>query len=209
MTYDLTKEIWKPVVGYEGFYEVSNLGRVRSVERTARFVSQKGQECTRRVRARQMHCTVGKKSNRVSVMLSKCGVKKRVSVHRLVGMAFVPNPNPKEFTEINHIDENPQNNKADNLEWCNRRYNMTYGKMADMYKSNRRPIIADNGKKKVRYESIKDAVACGANRHRIMYALKNGNKVDGTEWRYEDGKEQGERRRRREKARRRVSQVRV
>lgn len=60
------------------------------------------------------------------VHLNKDGKSKIASVHRLVAIAFVDNPCPDEFKEVNHIDENKMNNNADNLEWCNRSYNQKY-----------------------------------------------------------------------------------
>lgn len=191
---DMSKEIWKPVVGYEGSYEVSNYGRMRSVERRARFVSKSGKESWRVVRPKAISCTVGKKSNRVSVMLSKGGKRKRIALHRIVAFAFVENENPSEYTEINHIDENPRNNRADNLEWCNRQYNMTYGKMKEMYRMKCRPVISYDGAKETYYESVKDAyLSIGCKRYQLMYALKYGAKLKGCTWRYADGKQQSER----------------
>lgn len=188
---DMSKEEWKPVVGYEGYYEVSNYGRVRSLDRPARFVSKNGMESMRVVRAKPIACTVAKKSKRVSVMLSKCGGKKRIAVHRLVAFAFVKNDNPEEYTEINHIDENPSNNRADNLEWCNRKYNMTYGKMQEVYARKRSPVIASDGVTETYYESVKDASkAMGFDRHKLMYALKYGTEVNGLTWRYANDNKQ-------------------
>lgn len=113
-------EIWKPVVGYEGLYEVSNLGRVRSVERTVKGVDGK---VSRRIsvvlscyKNDRGYCLVGLcRNNR-----SKC-----FRLHRLVAMAFIPNPD--NLPEVNHKDENKLNNRVDNLEWCTRGYNVRYG----------------------------------------------------------------------------------
>ena len=108
----MKKEYWKPVVGYEGLYEVSNWGRVKSLNYN--------------------HTGKGKilKQNQIkngykSVMLYKDGNGKNYLVHRLVAEAFLPNPN--DYKEVNHKDENPQNNIVSNLEWCDRLYNVRYG----------------------------------------------------------------------------------
>ena len=61
---------------------------------------------------------------RYKVDLKKNGIRKNFKVHRLVAEAFIPNPN--NYPEINHIDSNPLNNKVDNLEWCNHKYNIRY-----------------------------------------------------------------------------------
>jgi hypothetical protein len=121
-------ELWKDVDGYEGLYQVSNLGNVRSVDREyevtrngVTFMSRK--EGKRLTPVRRRHGYLG-------VMLyGKGGHAKRgfrtFSVHRLVAKAFIENPNG--YTEVNHLDECKTNNRADNLEWCDRKYNTNYG----------------------------------------------------------------------------------
>lgn len=115
------QEIWKPVVGYEGWYEVSSLGRVRSLShyldcngRYQKFHQGKILKQQANVRWRYM-----------SVYLSKNGIRNRIPVHRIVASAFLPNPN--NLSDVNHKDENKQNNRVDNLEWCDRLYNSNYG----------------------------------------------------------------------------------
>lgn len=104
-------EIWKPVVGYEGLYEVSNLGNVKSLN-WANTKTEKNLYL--------------KKQNKgyLQVELVKNGNKKMITVHRLVAMAFVPNPDG--FPQVNHKDEDKKNNRAENLEWCNQKYNVSY-----------------------------------------------------------------------------------
>lgn len=101
-------EVWKPVPNYEGFYEVSNMGKVRSVYRYRRvlkpMISNTGYE-------------------RVDLFKNKC--REQFSVHRLVAMAFIDNPSAKPF--VNHKDENKLNNSADNLEWVTHVENCRYG----------------------------------------------------------------------------------
>ena len=112
-------ENWKEVVGYEGLYEVSDEGNVRSL------VNNK--QNTRRVPKVMRLKKVSKTSNYafMDVTLRKDGKNRTFRVHRLVGEAFVPNPDSLPF--INHKDEDPLNNKADNLEWCTQKYNNNYG----------------------------------------------------------------------------------
>lgn len=112
----MNNEIWKDVVGYEGLYQVSNLGNVKRIC----FINNK---------------TIKPKINFLSkckdkhgyyrAYLSKNGKRKNAQIHRLVAEAFIPNPN--NYIEVNHKDENPSNNYANNLEWCNHKYNMNYG----------------------------------------------------------------------------------
>ena len=108
-------EEWKSIPGYEGLYEVSNLGRVRSVERCDRF--------NRKIVSKIL------KPNYVSgylrVGMYKNKTFKYYLIHRLVAQAFLPNPD--NLPEVNHKDEDKSNNKVNNLEWCDRSYNMNYG----------------------------------------------------------------------------------
>lgn len=110
-------EIWKPVVGYEGLYEVSNLGRVKSLGNTRKCSRFKGIVTI----MKQEVSKVGY----YRVSLRKEGKYKHWGVHRLVAIAFLPNPN--NLPVVNHKDENPKNNCVDNLEWCTQQYNITYG----------------------------------------------------------------------------------
>lgn len=115
------KENWKPIKGYEGLYEVSNFGRIRSLDRIDSLGRiKKGQELKPNFDGRK---------NYLHVNLSKNGKKKSVQVHTLVANAFCNNPN--KYNEINHIDECKTNNRAENLEWCTRSYNNSYGTLKD------------------------------------------------------------------------------
>lgn len=114
-------EVWKDIDGYEGFYKVSNLGRVMSVAHP---------ELSHRPKTnRIMHFSKDKDGYSL-VTLTKRGQKglsKRV--HRLVAQAFIPNP--ENYKEINHINEIKDDNRVENLEWCTTRYNLTYGHRLD------------------------------------------------------------------------------
>lgn len=105
----MEQEIWKDIEGYEGLYQVSNLGRVRG------FVRVKG----------KILCYHTNADGYLQSELRKNGRKRKFYTHRLVAKAFLPNPN--NFPEVNHKDENKQNNRVDNLEWCTHAYNNTYG----------------------------------------------------------------------------------
>lgn len=113
-------EVWKDIQGYEGLYQISNFGNVKSLER---YKKNNGGSKT------LIAETILKqsKNNRgyCRIYLCKDSNKKAFSVHRLVADAFVPNPN--NLTEVNHKDENKENNCFDNLEWCDCNYNINYG----------------------------------------------------------------------------------
>lgn len=118
-------EAWKDIEGYEGLYQVSNRGRVRSLDRVE-YINNKVGGITRRVRKGKIlkPCFDGKK-NYVHVNLSVDNESHTVNIHRLVALAFLPNP--CNYREINHKDEDKTNNNVDNLEWCDHSYNNTYG----------------------------------------------------------------------------------
>ena len=113
-------EIWKPIVGWEGLYEVSNLGRVRSLDRDV--PAKIGSTETRKGKIKSQQKT---RFGYMRVTLSKDKYRKTYMVHRLVGDAFLPNPDSLPF--INHKNETRNDNRAENLEWCTRLYNMNYG----------------------------------------------------------------------------------
>lgn len=113
------KEIWKDVVGYEDLYEVSNFGNVRSLYRV-----RKNGVLTKREEPYYPHqhsCHSG----HLAIWLYKNGASRKWLVHRLVAIAFLPNPDNLQF--INHKDEKPYNNHVENLEWCTTAYNNSYG----------------------------------------------------------------------------------
>lgn len=118
-------EVWKDIDGFEGLYQVSNLGRVRSLDRTVNDVFL-NRNRTRTFKGKVLSQKAAKDYGYKEVNLygldRKC---KTVKVHQLVAKAFLPNPNG--LVEVNHKDENVENNSVNNLEWCDRWYNTHYG----------------------------------------------------------------------------------
>lgn len=102
-------EIWKDCKGYEGLYQVSNLGRVWNVKLQRYLKGSYDKDGYIRV-----HLT------------AKNGKTKSEKIHRLVALAFLDNPN--NYPVVNHKDENKQNNRVENLEWCSTKYNNIYSK---------------------------------------------------------------------------------
>ena len=103
------EEIWCPIKGYEGIYEVSDQGRVRSLKFGKERILKQGKP----------------QNGYLQVDLYKNGEQKKYLVHRLVSKTFIPNPD--NLPEVNHIDEDKENNTVQNLEWCDRKYNQNYG----------------------------------------------------------------------------------
>lgn len=164
----MEKEIWKDIPGYLHFYQVSNFGNVRSVDR--QFFRENGRVCTREGKLKKLYdCKNGYKK----VELSYIGTARRFYVHRLVAEAFIPNPD--NLPEINHKDENPSNNHVDNLEWCTHEYNSNYGTRAKRIKNTMQSIgrsvpvlmYSKDGKFIRRFDSVRSAsrelnIHCGS-----------------------------------------------
>ena len=117
------EEIWRRIDEYPE-YEVSNMGRVRSIDRD--YVDSCGRKYHKIGQMIKLEISEGK-DGYVQVLVSIWSQKKmhRLLVHRLVAKAFIPNPN--NLPQINHKDEDTTNNHVDNLEWCDSKYNVNYG----------------------------------------------------------------------------------
>lgn len=114
-------EVWKDIPGYEGFYQVSNFGRVKSLFMFRYNINKKIVEKIKREKILKQHIH---KSGYMITSLSKERIRKQFYTHRLVASVFIPNLLNKPY--INHIDCNPQNNCVDNLEWCTQKENINY-----------------------------------------------------------------------------------
>lgn len=106
------EEVWKDVVGYEGLYKISDLGRVKSLPRNGTIPEE-------RIMVNKLT-----KQGYITICLSKNDIKKHLKIHRLVAIAFIPNPENKK--EVNHIDGNKSKNGVTNLEWVTRSENMKH-----------------------------------------------------------------------------------
>ena len=120
------REIWKPIKNYEDKYEISNLGRVKSLQRWSgtKFYN----------REKVLNLYTNKKNGYVYVWLTKNSKGKNFRVHRLVAETFIKNPN--NYTDINHKDCDRTNNCINNLEWCTKSYNVRYSFKYGKAKSN-------------------------------------------------------------------------
>lgn len=141
----MKQKIWKPIKGYEGLYEVSNIGKVRSLNylHTGRVKELKAMKSTK---------------GYSQVSLWKDGKPQIRLIHRLVAEAFIPNP--ERLPCVNHRDEVKTNNTVSNLEWCTKKYNNEYsGNIEKAIETTKKPIFqyTKNGEFLQEFESIMEA----------------------------------------------------
>ena len=120
-------EEWRPIEGYEGLYEVSNTGRVRSLDMYV-----KSRYGNYRLHKGKVLSPAKDTNGYLTVILSCNGKHNSIRVHRLVAKTFISNPD--NLIEVNHKDEDKTNNSVENLEWCDRKYNINYGSRKDKVK---------------------------------------------------------------------------
>lgn len=195
----MNREIWKPVKGYEGQYEVSNLGGVRSVDRIVPVLNGR----LRHIKGKPI---TPHKSNTGYYLcdLYKENRRKNVLLHRMVAEAFIPNEN--NLPCVNHIDNNRENCISDNLEWCTQSYNMKYSydttdrKSKMNWKSGRenknsKPVLmySRDGIFIKRFDCICDAEReLGILNNSIVACLKNRYKTAGGYiWKYAESFSEG------------------
>jgi len=192
VNYITNEEVWKPVTeeGFEDFYEVSNFGRVRSLDRIVE--SKRG---PLKYKGKLISTSLNS-DGYPTFNLCKAGKQRNVKVHQIVAKAFIPNPD--NLPEVNHIDEIKTNNHVSNLEWCTRLENMRHGTGLRRMKSHpnqikrrkksKKPVIGikiDDGTK-IRFESIAEANRNGFKRRNIWSVINGIDKSHyGYVWYYE------------------------
>ena len=179
------KEIWKDVVGYEGLYQVSNLGRIKSKYRVITIHEKRGIK----ERPQKEIYVIPTKDKKGYYRTSMCVGNKHICplVHRVVAQAFIPNPYNKK--EINHIDGNKENNKVDNLEWVTHLENMQHASKNGLMpkKLRARPVYKiKDGKILKRYISICEASRQEKIHRASISSVARGKQktCGGYEWRY-------------------------
>lgn len=169
--------IWKEIPGYEERYLVSDEGEIYSLPK---FV-----ETTKSQHRKGKYLKPGKRGNKGHQyefvdLVDQNGEKHREAVHRLVALVFLENP--EDLPEVNHKDENPLNNKVENLEWCDRQYNIEYSKGKAVKQYNENGFVA-------KYKSIVYASKMtGIHRQAIVNALQGWSRTAGGYiWKYDKG----------------------
>lgn len=166
-------EIWKKVVGYEGIYEVSNMGRIKRLQKLVETVSKDMREGGRaqgeykhsRLLPDRILKGIYSDKGYLTVGLTKDGKSKKVKIHRVVAIAFIVNPENK--PEVNHLDGNKQNNRLDNLEWVTGEENVKHA--IEMGLTNKFP---DGKLTDIDKQWILDNIVVGSRTHGIMSMVK-------------------------------------
>lgn len=140
----MDKEIWKDIKEYEGYYQISNYGRIKSL---GRYYFSGMHNAIKKYQNENIRKTEKTKNGYMRIALCKDGKIKKYLVHRLVAEHFIDNPN--KLPQVNHIDENKENNYYKNLEWCDNKYNMNYGKRNEKA---RKSITTTKGRKVNQYD---------------------------------------------------------
>ena len=187
----MMEEIWKDIEGYEGLYQVSNLGRVRSLGRTINRMTRWGTVKPYTISGRVLKILSASFDACYVHLFDINGTSTNHTVHRLVAKAFIPNPN--NLSDVNHKDENRKNNNVENLEWMSHVDNCNYGTRNDRSKVKRsKPVqqIDADGNIVAEYPSVIDAWrATGIHRsqiHGCANNLSNYKTAGGYRWKYKE-----------------------
>jgi hypothetical protein len=153
MTTEIEK--WKPIIGYEGIYEISNFGNLKTIK-------------TKKITTGWEHNKYGHKK----IRLYKNRKSKDFYLHRVVANAFLPKVIGKNF--VNHIDNNPLNNHVTNLEWCTQAENIKHAQLNNRMSTEGRKII--NIKTNKIYKSIKQAAdELQMNQNTLVWQLRRNS----------------------------------
>ena len=159
-------EVWKDIQGYENEYQISNMGRVKSLKNKNKPLI--------------MSPILSRTQNYYTIGLIQNGQKKQYSINRLVAEAFLSNPN--NYKEVNHIDEDTTNNKADNLEWVEHSQNVKHSIYRQSY-----PVLQYdlNNKFIAEYPSLAEASRkTRVPRQNISASIQRNGTAGGFIWRY-------------------------
>lgn len=180
----MENEIWRPVKGFEGLYEVSNYGRVKALYRE--WITGKN---TRRYKQEHImvHFDLGR--GYVATNLTKNGKQKLTYIHRIVATSFLPIEEGK--IEVNHIDGVKSNNCLNNLEWCTPGENQKHAYRTGLKKKPFKPVkpviqLTISGDVVKRWRSLKELHSSGFDRSAVIRVAKGRQKTSyGFKWMYD------------------------
>lgn len=189
--------IWKPIPGYEGHYEASNTGLIRSVDRVVVLKTKlyEDRPCSFKGRILKPYMQKYKRSNikpRQCVALSVDGKLKTWAVHRLIALSFLPNEN--NYETVNHIDGDCNNNHVDNLEWSSKEENARHAFKNGLVKTQKLIAQIDPVTNKIIKVYPGESEACrqiGISQGKIGFALRNGKMKRGYWWKYVNENDEG------------------
>ena len=183
---DIEGEIWKDIKGYEGLYQVSNMGRIKSIGRYVKKKNSIVQRKKEKILKQRVHTRC--KYRELTIGLTKDGEIKTLSVHRLVALTFIPNSDNK--PQVNHINENPLDNRIDNLEWVTAKENANYGnRNKKIGEANSRPVLQYNlqGELVKRWKSLTECENNGFWHSAISKCCRGQRKTHkGYIWKYDE-----------------------
>ena len=177
-------EIWKPILGFESHYKISNLGNVRSLDRTK--ISSYG-SCSK-LKAQKIKPILQKKTGYQHITLRNGVLKKQQSLHRLVAFHFIENTENKPC--INHKNGIKTDNRAENLEWCTYKENNCHAIRNGLTSKSFSPFVGTNIKTedKIYFENIQDAAdfvnGSRSNIHKCLKKINNRVVAFGHTWKY-------------------------
>lgn len=179
----LFNETWKPVKGFEGLYEVSNMGNVRSLDR---YVMYSNRYCLLKGKPRKAYLT---SKGYLITNLSKNGQVKTYFIHRLVAEAFNPNPNDLPF--VDHINTIRDDNRVENLRWCSQKENSNNPLTIEhiISQKNKSVYYIDEQGKRISFKSMTEAARkIGCSSSTITRALKENRPIHGIQFYFETEK---------------------
>lgn len=171
----MENEKWKDIKGYEGLYQVSNTGKIKSISHYTRNNVNGGKRLTKGRILSQYKMPNGY----LQVQLSKNQIREKHYVHRIVASAFLRNE--ENLSDVNHIDGDKDNNAVENLEWCSHKDNQIHMVRERMTKKAIPVLCVETGKS---YNSMTEAERkTGIDRHFIKKSCESGNDYKGYHWR--------------------------
>ena len=186
------EEVWKDIKGYEGYYQISNLGRVKSLSRIWIGKTKLGTDRPNRTKEKILKIAIekGRKSNvkdSCYVVLRKDGRNKHHYVHRLVAGAFIKNDNTELYTQVNHKDGDRYNNCVENLEWVTPKQNIEHAFKNKLIKTQKPVAMMDIGTEEVLKIFEGESSACrylGVTQGKVLRSIQRNGTCCGYKWQY-------------------------